>query len=552
MSGDQIGTEFDGLIEAYYSAWFRYHPEAAVDAGVDGYADSLQPFDDDDIGALLALNEKLLNDLEQFDLADLSPERQIDCQVIYGAAYLETSELHEFDWRFHDPNRFLPINAIHQLMLRPVRGFQQVLKSRLAQIPEHLRTARSFLSRDPELVPVLWLETAVGSARAGVEYLRGLEQEPRVRQAFTSLDTLHPLLEEAARSLGEFAQFLEIEVGPYAAGDYACGAAHFDRLLHYRHFLDVDSDRLRGFGERLFEQTRRDLLDAMRELGVGEDMQAVLARLRLEHPSPKDLLGAYREAMRAAADFVRDHDLVSLPPQQDLKVVSTPEFLRNQIPFAAYVEPAPNDPAQCGYYYVTPPADDEELLEHYRLGIEHTCVHEAWPGHHLQFVTAHSRYASRSLPRQLNPSATLYEGWALYSEQLMQETGFLGRPESRFLLLRDRLWRALRILIDVGLHTGSLGLDSAAEEMVESLGFTYSQAMGDLTWYTMAPTVPMGYATGWALITAARERLRAEDPGFDQKAFHDRLLAAGSVALPLVLKQQFGEALYQSAHEMVF
>src|SRR6185436_20269561 len=145
--------------------------------------------------------------------------------------------------------------------------------------------------------------------------------------------------------------------------------------------------------------------------------------------------------------------------------IETPVFLRHQIPFAAYSDPSPTDAAQLGLYYLTPPTDAEALAEHDEIGLTHTCVHEAYPGHHLHFVTVNGTPAARTLPRLLNASATSYEGWALYCEQLMQEEGFLRQPESRILLLRDRLWRALRVCIDVELHTGELTLEAAADRL---------------------------------------------------------------------------------------
>ncbi|UCE88378.1 MAG: DUF885 family protein, partial [Pseudomonadota bacterium] len=152
----------------------------------------------------------------------------------------------------------------------------------------------------------------------------------------------------------------------------------------------------------------------------------------------------------------------------------------------------------------------------------------------------------------LNASATCYEGWALYCEQLMQEQGFLDAPESRFVLLKDRLWRALRIVIDVELHTGGLSVAEAAERMQRRLGFTREQAMADLTWYSQSPTVPMGYAVGWALINATRERVQAAEPAFALKSFHDRLLGAGTIALPLGLRAAFGEPLWKDVQRSVF
>jgi uncharacterized protein (DUF885 family) len=358
-------------------------------------------------------------------------------------------------------------------------------------------------------------------------------------------------IERAARALSDFGDYLKADISREAAGDFACGAPYFAHLLRHRHFLDVQVADLEQFARGLVEQIRRDLGEACRAMGEA-DLTTAMARIREHRVAADQLLNVYRTKMQAARAFVSEQDLVSLPAGESLEVVETPIFLRHQIPFAAYMEPSPIDPGQKGYYYVTPPQDEEQLAEHDAAGIMHTCVHEAWPGHHLQFVTANSRDESRSLPRLLNASATLYEGWALYSEQLMHEQGFLARPEHRVILLRDRLWRALRILIDVGLHTQGLPLERAAGLLTVNLGFPRSQALADLTWYTRSPTVPLGYATGWALINALRDRLRAQDGSFTLKSFHDRLLAPGSIALPLVISRQFGTGAWRAVRGMLF
>jgi len=233
--------------------------------------------------------------------------------------------------------------------------------------------------------------------------------------------------------------------------------------------------------------------------------------------------------------------------------VETPLFLRHEIPFAAYLEPARNDSRQQGLYYVTLPESEAEMGEHNAISLRHTCVHEAWPGHHLQFVTANLSPESSTLPRLLNPSATFYEGWALYCEQLMQEQGFHeDTPESRFILLKDRLWRALRIMLDVELHTRGLSLELASERMQLWLGFSPQQARADLEWYTRMPTVPMGYATGWALITATRSRLQLSESNFNLRQFHDQLLSMGSVPVAKVIPRVFSELLWKSVYDEVF
>ena len=548
-----IAQIFDQLVADYYRAWFNFHPEAAVDVGVPGHEARLAPYGDDAMGALASLHEMLLCGLDELDEQALDAERHLDYQVLRGAAVIEHHDLLERDWRHRDPVRFLPVNAIYQLTVRPVADLAAALSGRLAAIPDYLRGARTHLGEMPELIPPLWLNSALAEARSGAEFIHALPQFPQVVHAFPDALRLTALADEAARALVDFAHHLETEIGPRAAGDFACGRMHFERLLGMQHFLAVDADQLHAFGQRLFDKTLAELKQATRALHGDEDIAALTAQLKADHPSLDELLPTYRAQMLAAKHFVEEHELVTVPAPQELQVVETPAFMRHRIPFAAYLEPAPNDPAQCGYYYVTPPRDAAELGEHDNPGLMHTCVHEAWPGHHLQFVTANQHPQASSLPRLLNRSATLFEGWALYCEQLMHEQGFLNRPEQRFVLLRDRLWRALRIMLDVELQCRGLGVEQAAQRMQAALGFPHSQALGELAWYTRAPGTPMGYAVGWALILATRQRVQARDAaGFDLRDFHDRLLAPGSIGLPLVLQHAFGPALWREVQAEVF
>lgn len=535
------------MLDSYYSAWFRYHPETAVDVGVNGYSDRLRPFGDDEIGALTVLHEKLLDSLEALTTTELDADELIDVDLARGSALLELKKLIERDWRHREPAGFLPVHAIYQLTVRQVQDPRGALRSRLGAIPAHLRGARTYLMDAPEQVPPSWLESAVAEARAGANYFRELRVNPRVARY-----KLESALETAAHAVEDFARFLETEIGPHAQGEFACGGDYFDLLLRHRHFLDVSTPALYALGQRLFHEAETQLKEVTRRLRGDDDVAAMTEQMHHQHPTVDTLLGCYRENMQAAHAFLLQHNLVTLPQHEHLQVVETPVFLRHQIPFAAYLDPQPSDPEQRGYYYVTPAADEAALGEHSFVSLRHTCVHEAWPGHHLQFVTANLNPVASSLPRLLNPSATLYEGWALYCEHLMKEVGFLNAAESEFVLLKDRLWRALRIMLDVELHTRGLSINEAAERMQSALGFTRQQALADLNWYTQAPTVPMGYATGWALITETRAQLSAAESDFNLKSFHDRLLSAGSIGLPLVLRNRFGAEVWNRVRAAVF
>lgn len=527
---------FSELVKTYYKSWFRFHPEEAVAVGEEGYEGQLKPYADDDIGALITLNESLLSSLQELNVNELTESEKTDFNILYSAASNELHDLFERDWRYLNPEAFLPLNAIHQLLTRPVNDLHAALKHRLQAIPSYLRGAKVFLKQHPDQIPKVWLQSAIAQAKEGVGFLLNIDHHPVVMKKFDNPRRMHEVSEEASQALNDFVGFLEKECLPFADGDFACGRKTFDRLLREVHFLGMDADQLYKFGEGLFSDIRQQL----DELLGDKNLENVLAEIKSDVLTEPTLLDAYRQSMNNALLFIRDKDLISVPESQRLSVVETPVFLKHEIPFAAYDDPTRTDPDQHGYYYVTVPENEAGFEEHNKTSIDLTSVHEAYPGHHLQFSTANLTGGANSLVRVLNATATFYEGWALYCEELMVEQGYLNKPAHKIIMLRDRLWRALRIMIDVDIHTRGMSIDDAAQRLCDELGFEKDQALAELNWYSMAPTVPMSYATGWMLIRNMRDILE-QTPEFDLKTFHDDLLAEGSVALPLVFQSRFGE-----------
>ena len=549
----QTADRFDAILDSYYKAWFRFHPEAAVEAGHDAYAGLLTPYGDDDIGALITLNRELMFSLDELNSEVLDADRLIDYELAWSSAGLETEQLLEDDWRFRDPERYLPVDAIHQLLVRPVSNFEHAIIERLEKIPQHLRGARQKLGTQAERIPPLWLKSSLQTAREGARFMRSIPQHPRLSECVEVIPNLTELANRAATALENYASCIESDLLPQAEGDFACGERHFNHILGFRHFLDINADQLHRLGRELFEETSSHLREACLVLNGNEDVAGMTEKLADNHPAANQLLDSYRKAMHEAHGFLQQNDIVSLPEVESLAIIDTPVFLRHEIPFAAYHEPLPNDPRQQAWYYVTPCSEPEQLAQHDYASIAQTSVHEAWPGHHLQFVTANMNPVARSLPRLLNPSATLYEGWALYCEQMMQEQGFSTAPEQEFIMLKDRLWRAMRIMLDVELHCRGLSIEDAAKRMVDGLGMHYEQAMADLTWYTRSPGVPMGYATGWAIINHLREHQKQQQgDDFSLKSFHDALLSGGSMALALVIRRVFGDEAWADVESEVF
>lgn len=478
--------------------------------------------------------------MRQIATADLTEDEAIDYALLEGKLAIQSYEHAKEDYRLKWPDTYSPIDAIYILTVRETNDFARNLLSRLTRAPALIQQGIAHLNRKDANPPRLWTQMATEGAKGSLSFLDTLPNHPKVQAEVKDTIALRGAIAKAKSALNDFAAYLESDLSLRSSGTYAVGAEHYNLLLKKKHFLDHDHRSLLALGEALFASTKKELSALAEELAPGKDIEEAARRIQEHHPSSDQVLTVYQKAMEGAREFVRDNRLVSFPPKEELHVVHTPEFRRHEIPFAAYLSPSPKDPNQVGYYYVTPVSDNELLREHNWVGLENTSVHESYPGHHLQFSVANSIPAASTLPRLMNESSVFYEGWALYCEQLMQEEGFLKSKEHRFVMLKDRLWRALRIIIDVKTQTGEMAYDEAADLMVRELRFPRAQACGDLNWYSQSPAVPMGYALGWSLINRLRDQERKRLGGkFNLRNFHDKLLSAGSISLPLVVRRHF-------------
>jgi uncharacterized protein (DUF885 family) len=533
-------SRFTEFCAGFFKRYFDLHPTDAIYYGVVGYDHLLNEYSDEAYAAEIAFVEESLNRLRHIPSANLNPDEAIDYALLEGKLTIQNYEYAKEDYRIKWPDTYSPIDAIYILTVRATNDLAGNLLSRLERTPALIRRGVENLSRKEAKPPKLWTVMAIEGAKGGVRFLDTLPRHPKVQAAIKASGALHAAIEPAKSSINDFAEFLERDLLPRSDGVYAVGLEHYNLLLKKKHFLDHDAQSLLALGESLFARTKQELEALAEELAPGQGVEAVAKSIQDRHPSIEEILPAYQKAMEAARDFVQETQLVSFPPREELHVVHTPEFRRHEIPFAAYLSPSPNDSDQVGYYYVTPVTDDDLLREHNWVGLENTSVHESYPGHHLQFSVANSIPAASTLPRLMNESSVFYEGWALYCEQLMQEQGFLESKEHRFVMLKDRLWRALRIIIDVKTQTGRMTYDEAADLMVRELHFPREQACGDLNWYSQSPSGPMGYALGWSIINRLRRQEQESLGGkFTLRGFHDKLLSAGSISLPLVERRHF-------------
>jgi uncharacterized protein (DUF885 family) len=528
-------TGFRALEQSYFDLHWHMDPVAATQAGVASYDDRYGRFSPGALAPHVAGLRSLVSALEAVATAGL--EEEIDRTALLNEIRVTLRRFERLKPQAKNPEFWLThvLSGLHHLLLAADRSPDAKARAalgRLEEIPAFLDDARATLTE-----PVgVFVETALRMNEGG-RLLVGEVAVALAAQAPEYADRLRAAAERAGAALAAFDRDLEewLETG---SDRYAIGEDAFNFLLHYQHALRDTAPELWRYGLRLKEEIEADLQERGARLDSGRPWQDVVEQLRADHPSADELIDAYAREMARARAFVVERDLAPIP-DAPLGVVPTPPFLRPVIPYAAYDSPGAYAGDRTGRFYVTvpdprlPPAQQERILrDHCRHQLAATALHEGYPGHHLQLVTA------KSLPSHVRKNLwtpLTVEGWALYCEDMMAEQGFYSSEEELFFQRVHLLWRAMRILLDVGLHTRGMTPEQAVDEMVATLHWERGNAEAEMRRYCAWPAYQLCYAVGRRELLRLRDDFRAaRGRAFTLRAFHDAVLPYGGLPVTLI------------------
>ena len=509
---------FDGYLDLRWAM----NPVEATYEGLRAHDGALGRWDAESIKQDLAALRSYEHALEEAEPATL--EDEIDRTAALHAVrheilVLEKERPYERNPGFHLTHA---LNGIYLLLARtpedPAQRARAVL-SRLQAIPKFLETGIDAVTQ-PDAGFVELTRAMIPGGRALIA--KALD-DPAVDLRAVDAKELAEARQGALDALAKFSDGLD-GMAADAGSTFAIGRELFDKKLHTWHLLNENADELYRYGERLRAEAIAALERAANDIRPGANWRDVVAELRKDRPDREGAIAEFTASMRRARQFTASRGLMKVP-DAELRVVETPEFLRALIPYAAYQGPGAFDHAQVGMFFVTLPPKGESWRADCRAEMPNTAVHEGFPGHHLQIVTGNS--LPRRIRRVLSSPASR-EGWALYCESLMAEEGFLEPPQ-RLFQAHHLLWRALRIMLDVSLHTRGMTWQEASRVLQDELGFDAQHADAEAKRYCAYPTYQLCYAVGRRDILRLREDARAARGGkFTLRAFHEDLLRYGA------------------------
>jgi uncharacterized protein (DUF885 family) len=465
----------------------------------------------------------------------LSAEERADYQILQNQASLALLDLREIHSFRHNPTVYVELvgNALFNpfvLEYAPIETRYQHIVQRLFKVPALMEQAKANLQDAPEVWNRVAQEENEGNIGLIDKTLR--EKAPAaVKADFDRAATA------ALAALRDFSAYLKNDLSRRTS-DWRLGKDKYAKKFQYYLVSGKTPDQVLADAEATLRSTR----DEMAKLAAPQSIPEALAKIAQQHAAPEAFMDQARKDLAEATSFVQAKHLVTLPSRANLQVIPTPEFMRGIYGVAGF-NPAPALEPQLGaFYWVTPiPSNwpqeriESKLREYNTFGLMEITIHEAMPGHYVQFEVADGlEPKSRRLLRNIFGNNPYIEGWATYAQQMMSDEGFLDNsPELRLTLLKQLLRVVSNAILDIRLQTMGMTDQQALDLMINDTFQEKEEATAKLQRAQLSSCQLPTYFLGWRGWLDVREQYKQrKGAAFNLTAFHDAALKESAVPLP--------------------
>jgi uncharacterized protein (DUF885 family) len=543
---------FAGLAARYLDEGLALSPVAATQVGDHRFDSEL-----DDLGAegrqkAADWARGMLVELDEIDTTSLSREHQVDALILRNALEGSLWDLETLQGWAWDPQVYsgLAGGAIYGLMAREFAPLPERLMSaasRMEKIPALLAQARENL--DPSRVPRTHAET-VAKQNRGIVTLIETFITPNADQLQGAERTrLDAAVAGLRAAVDEHQAWLDGTLVPNAKGEFRVGAERYDQKLRFSLNSSLGREEIRRRAEAELARVRDEMYDVAKVVlkdlpgapgtpdrpTEAQRQAAIEAAMELaneDRPARDEVVDFARHTLDVATGFVRAHDIVTVP-RDPVKIILMPEFQRGFS--VAYCDsPGPLDKGLDTYYAISPIPDDwsdaqvTSFLREYNKRMIHVLtIHEAMPGHYLE--GAHSANHPSTLRAALR-SGPFAEGWAVYTERVLADAGYLDNdPLFRLMQLKFYARSVGNAILDQGIHVDGWSKEQAMDLMVRQTFQQQSEAEGKWVRAQLSFGQLATYFVGAQEHFDMRRAVEAkEGDAFDLKRYHDRVLAQGA------------------------
>jgi uncharacterized protein (DUF885 family) len=540
------------LNEIFHDYWednLAHSPEFASSLGDKRYNDRISDYSVKAYNASLAREQAFLMRLAAIDPAGLTDQEKISLNLLLRQ-FTEDQEAAEFkEWE-------MPVNQlggiqttypelVSQLTFTTAKDYDDWI-ARLHQVPQAFDQVTANMAigiDDHRLLPKYLMEKVLDQVKTMAAQkpedspfaqplksfpaaIKPLDQE-RIKQ-----DTLAAIAHDVLPAYLRFARFLEVSYVPACRTDPGIsalpdGQRYYQFLIRRSTTTDLTAGQIHQIGLDEVKRDEAEMLAIAQKLGFADlpSFRASLnSNLKLKASSGDALLAAYEGYLGPME--AKLPQLFGRLPKAKLEVVPVPDYLEKAM-YPAYYDDGAPDGSRPGRLYV----NEYHATDRNLYAIEAVAYHEGIPGHHLQISIAQEL---QDIPtfRKYEGYTAFVEGWALYAERLGKEVGFYQDPMSDYGRLQADMWRAIRLVVDTGVHNQHWTRDQMVQYFHDHSAIEETTIQTEVDRYIGWPGQALAYKLGQLKILELRDRAKkALGDKFDLRAFHDQVLCAG--ALPL-------------------
>jgi len=544
--------QFEALAQRYLREFPELSPVDATNLGDHRFDDRLDDVSAAGWQARLTFTELYLASLEPIDRARLSRANQVDALLLLHDLQYDHWKLQTLQaWRWN-PLLYTSTagDALYNLLARDFAPAPERLRNlgkRLDEIPRFLAQVREVL--DPARVPKVHAETA-SKQNAGLKAMLDGEITAQIATLPPAdQEGLRASLAKARSAVSQHQIWIDKRLLPESKGDFRLGSALYDQKLEFALFSPLSRQEIRARAESELAVTRDAMYEIARQVlksrrgapptpekpNAAQQQRAIKAALELayaERPDRDAVLDTARATLAEATRFVREKNLVTLP-DEPLEIIEMPEF-KQGVALAYCDSPGALEAGQKTFYAVSPipkqwthAQADSFLREYNSRSIHNLTIHEAMPGHYLQLAHA-NRYPSTL--RKVLSSGPFIEGWAVYTERVMSDSGYLnGDPLMKLIQLKWYLRTIVNALLDQAVHVDGISREAAMKLMTDSGFQEEREAAGKWTRAQLTSTQLPVYFVGSLEHRALRaEAEQRQGAAFSLHDYHDKVLSYGS------------------------
>jgi uncharacterized protein (DUF885 family) len=553
LAAETPDAEYEAVAEEYIKGYFAARPLEGTALGLHEYDGKITDYSRLALDAELSRLRRFDDRLTKFDASKLSPRQSLDLRILQAAIRNELFRMQDMSIFERNPMvyaRAADVNVYVQRNFAPIEDRVRSLIAIESQVPNILIAARTNLN---DVLPKPYVELAIQIAKGSSDFLKknlvdaiAELKDERIRAEF--LDSNR----KAANALADYATWLEREKLPKASPDFALGEEKYRQLLAQTELVDLPPEKILQLGLEQLKAEQTAFADAAKKIDPNKPAIEVFKQIQSEHPTPENLTPEVGKNLEKIRKYVSSHHLVTIPSDVRAKVKETPQY-RRAISFASMDTPGPFERrATEAYYYVTPTESDwpdkqkEEWLTAFNYYTsDMVSIHEAYPGHYVQFLRLNASPASKV--EKIFGSYAFIEGWAHYCEKMMTDEGY-GSPTGaspseddvkraakyRMAQADEALLRLCRLCVSIKMHTQNMSLDEATKFFQDNCYYEEKPARTEAMRGTFDPGY-LNYTLGKLQILKLRDDYKAQQGDeFSLQKFHNELLNHGMPPIRLL------------------